>query len=1100
MKSTYLLGIGALFLFGCMTDKKKEAVLLFSTLEAKETGIHFSNDITEDYNNFFGVYNYAYNGGGVAVGDINNDGLSDIYFTGNQVEDKLYLNKGGFVFEDITQKAGIKNKTSWHNGVVMADVNADGLLDIYICKGGWKDDEKQRANLLYINKGDGQFEEKAQEYHIADAGFSMMASFFDADNDNDLDLYVMNRPANFFIGFEQVLAGRENTFPNYRDKLYINNNNQFTEQSELNGITKNFGHGLGVVTSDLDNDGNIDIYVANDYNENDYLYKNKGKGVFEESIREHTNHVAYYGMGVDVFDVNNDGLEDIFELDMSPEDYYRSKVNMPSMQVDAYAKALKSGIHRQSMHNVLQLNSASGFFSEIGQLAGVAQTDWSWSCLGADLDNDGWRDVLVTNGYKRDIWNKDVKKEFDAYTSDPSTATKPKAQIISEIVNLYPSEKLSNYAFKNNGDLSFDRSAKKWGLATPSFSNGMATADLDNDGDLDIVINNIDDKAFVYKNNSETASNNFLRIKLKGPKKNPFGLGAKATIFYNNKKQYQEFKTVRGYLSSVEPIIHFGLGVAQKIDSLLVKWPDGKSQLVHQVGANRQLDIFYKEAIFRKSKKASKDQIFKELSSEHLGIDYKHAENDYDDYNKQILLPHKLSEEGPVIKVADVNGDGLDDFFAGGAMGQSGVLFIQNQKGIFEKKEQLAFDLDKHHEDVSATFFDVDGDNDRDLYIVSGGNEEEVRSEFYRDRLYINSGKGVFRKSEFEIPIRSSGSCVIPFDMDKDGDLDLLVGGRHVPGKYPSAPESYILENTNSRFVDVTDKIAPELKKLGMVTDAAVVDLNNDGENELILVGEWMPITVFANEEGVFKNKTSEFGFEHTQGWWNCIEVNDFDKDGDLDFFVGNLGLNYKFKASQEKPFGVVASDYDKNGTFDVFLTKKINNKTVPVRGKECATQQIPSLAQKIPTFADFAKADIQTILGDNKGEELQVNMFESVYVENKSEANKYEISRLPTEAQFSTVNDFLIADFNQDGYNEVLLAGNRFGVELETTPSDASQGLMLKAKATMKGEFDVLDSNSGFSVSDNVKSLEAITINKKGASVLIGINNRKMKFYSFEK
>lgn len=1098
MKLRYILLINMVFLFACTTESEKKELTLFSSLNPEDTGIHFSNTIKENYTNFFGVYNYAYNGGGVAVGDINNDGLSDIYFTGNQVEDKLYLNKGNFVFEDITEKAGIKNKTSWHNGVVMADVNADGLLDIYICKGGWKDNEAERMNLLYINQGGAKFKEKAIEYGINDTGFSMMASFFDADNDNDLDLYVINRPANFFIDFDKVLAGRDNTFSIYKDKLYINQNNQFAEQSEIKGITKNFGHGLGLVTSDLDNDGDVDIYVANDYNENDYLYENKGKGVFKESITKHTNHVAYYGMGVDIVDINNDGLEDIFELDMSPEDYYRSKVNMPSMRVDEYTKALKAGIHRQSMHNVLQLNSTSGFFSEIGQLSGVAKTDWSWSCLGVDLDNDGWKDLLVTNGYKRDIWNKDVKKEFEKYTSDPNTAKKPKNQIIKEIVNLYPSKKLSNYAFKNKKNLSFENLAEKWGLSKPSFSNGMATADLDNDGDLDIVMNNIDDKAFVYKNNSELSKNNFLRLKLKGPVKNPYGLGVKATIFCANKKQYQEFKTVRGYLSSVEPIIHFGLGSTKKIDSLLIKWPDGKSQLLYDIPINKQMNVFYAVAVYRKEKRELKPQIFKELSSEYFGINYEHHENDYNDYSKQILLPHKLSEEGPIIQVADVNGDELSDFFVGGAKGQSGVLFIQNHKGTFDKKKQFSFDSDKHHEDVGAAFFDADGDKDLDLYVVSGGNEEAEGSEYYRDRLYINNGEGIFEKSKQQIPIKSSGSCVVPFDMDADGDLDLLIGSRHMPEKYPSAPDSFILENNNAHFIDVTAEIAPELKKLGMITDADIVDLNNDGKNELVFVGEWMPITVFVNENGIFKNRTNQFGFENTKGWWNCIKVTDFDKDGDLDFFAGNLGLNYKFKASKENPLGVVASDYDKNGTFDVFLTKKINNKTVPIRGKECATQQIPSLSKKIPTFEAFANADIQDILGeDNKGEELQVEMFESVYIENKGQNNKFKIKPLPIEAQFSIINAFIVDDFDHDGENDVLLAGNRFGVELETTPSDALQGLLLKKK-TNTNNFNAIGSISGFNISKNVTSLKLISSSLKGKAILVGINNNKLRLYSY--
>jgi len=767
----------------------------------------FNNKVAEDYNNFFGVFNYAYNGAGVAIGDINNDGLSDIYFVGNQVEDKLYLNKGGFVFEDITEKSGLKNKKAWHNGVVMADVNADGLLDIYITVGGWKENSESRKNLLYINQGNNKFVEKANSYGIADDGFSLSSSFFDMDNDNDLDLIVTNRPQKFYLTDEEVLEGKSNNL--FSDKLYENNNGFFTDVTSVKGISNNFGYGLGLVTSDMDNNGYVDFFVGNDFSENDYFYKNTSNGYFEEGVSKITNHLSYFTMGVDVVDFNNDGFEDLFTLDMSPEDYIRSKTTMASMNTDRYKFLIDNGFHNQYMNNAFHYNNGNNFFSEIAQMSEIAKTDWSWACLGADFDNDGDNDLFVTNGYKRDLWDKDATKKRDEYASKPIDAKKTPNQIIKDIVNFYPSTKLSNYMFDNIGNLKFINKSKEWGLDTPSFSNGAAYGDLDNDGDLDLVVNNIDDEAFIYKNNSDKIPNsNFLKLKLNGPKGNSNGLGAKITLFHNDSIQYQDFKTVRGYLSSVESKVHFGLGELRKVDSIKVKWLDGKSNTIFNVKVNQQLTVNYNEGKFIAKEQPKINPVFVNVTKEVVLDSISHKENNYDDYKEQILLPHKLSTLGPALAVGDVNADGLDDFYYGGANGYSGKLMLQNGEGKFIHKSINAFEKDKIYEDVDAVFFDFDGDKDLDLYVVSGGNEHIEGDDYYMDRLYENIN-GSFVRNMSLPSMKSSGSKVIPLDFDNDGDIDLFVGTRHRPRKYPLPGSSYLLENIKGKFIDVTSKVAP---------------------------------------------------------------------------------------------------------------------------------------------------------------------------------------------------------------------------------------------------------------------------------------------------
>lgn len=991
-----------------VTTSSQKASKLFKLIKPENSGVTFNNHVKENLKNYIVHFNYAYSGGGVAIGDINNDGLSDIYFSGNEVSNKLYLNKGNFKFEDITVSAGVSGGDGWHTGINIIDINHDGFLDIYICRGGYKDTDAQRKNLLFVNNGNLGFDEKAEEFGIADKGYSMQAVFFDMDNDNDLDMYLTNRPEQFFQTLEEITKGEKENNDLYRDKLYMNNNDKFQEIGLEAGITKNYGYGLGVITTDVNNDGFTDIYVTNDYEQPDYLYINQGGKSFKESIKKYTNHTSFYSMGIDIVDFNNDGLEDILTLDMVSEDYVRSKTTMATMNLDKYISLLKKGYHNQYMHNMLHLNQGNGFFSEIGQYSGISKTDWSWSCLGSDFDNDGYRDIFITNGFRRDITNKDATKKFYRYINNPAIQKNSNEQNVKNILNLYKSTKLSNYIFKNNQDLTFSKQMDTWGLNQKSFSNGAATADLDNDGDLDLVVNNLEDVAFVYENKSDTLNRNYLKIKFDGPEKNPFGIGTKIHLKYNGKTQYHDFKTTRGYLSSVEPIAHFGLSETNQIDELKIVWADGKSNILKHVSTNQLVNIKYSEAQFPSDTNIKEPALFTKTTTRDIRPSFKHSENKFDDYKDQILLPHKMSTLGPFIEVADVNGDGLEDFFVGGASGQAGRVYIQSKQGQFKWLKNAAFLSDKKHEDMGSIFVDIDNDNDLDLYVVSGGSEMPKSSDYYQDRLYINNGKGIFNRSTNLPQINSSGSCVLAKDYDADGDMDLFVAGRQIPGKYPEAPKSYWLRNDNGSFIDTTNEYAEAIKDIGMITSATWANIDDDNAEELIVVGEWMPISIFKITEKKLENITYRYGLDYTRGWWNKVVATDYDLDGDTDFIIGNLGENYKFKASKEKPFYVFANDFDNNGTNDIFLAKTVKNRLVPIRGKECSSQQLPGLNKKIKTYEGFAKSDLGTILGDKMNEAIryEAHIFSSIILENND--GKLEIKKLPKEAQFSSVNGII--------------------------------------------------------------------------------------------
>lgn len=1094
--SKILLYLCAALIAGCSPSQKEKGntldTPLFKRVLSSHSGVDFINKVEEQYDRFED-FSYLYNGGGTAIGDINNDGLQDIFFTGNEVGNRLYLNKGNLQFQDITEKANLGKTKGWHNGVVMADINGDGLLDIYVCRGGWKDPREERKNLLFINQGDLNFKEEAEIYGLADFGYSNQASFFDFDNDGDLDVYIMNRPSEFMLPIAEILKNKENPGDEHRDKLYRNDNGFFVDVSYEMGITHNFGYGLGLVIADVDRDGFTDIYVTNDYDEHDYFYINqKGKG-FKESIKSATNHISLYGMGADIMDINNDGLEDIFVTEMMPSDFKKAKISMPSMNVEGFNALVDMGFYYQYMQNTIQLNQGNRLFSEVAHLTKMDKTEWSWTILVADLNNSGHKDVFITNGYKRNIFDNDVDLRLQDFFNKNSSKYRSATDLISakgdEIINLYKPIKERNYLFENNADLNFKDVSEQWGFLEESFSNGASLGDLDNDGDLDLVINNLDDEAFIYENTSN-GTNNFLRINLQGPTKNNLGIGATIALWHNNQQQYQEFKMVRGYLSSQEPWLHFGLGQANKIDSLIVTWPGGKKQFLKDIGVNKTVTLDYADATqpSENTKKEAK-HLFSFLE-DHLGIDFMHKETNFDDYAMEPLLPHKYSQLGPGIAVGDINGDGRDDVYICGAKGQSGVLYVQGENGRFQAIDGPWQD-NAVSEEISALFFDADGDGKQDLYIVNGGNEFPAGSPFYKDRLILNKGNGQFVDASSRLPENAfSGSRATVCDFDKDGDLDIFIGERIVPQNYPVAGSGHLYENRNGTFVDVTAAMAPELLNVGLSTDAVWTDYDNDGDSDLVVVGEWMPITVFRNNGNSFeKMEPIELGLENTEGWWYSIAIGDFDNDGDMDIVAGNLGLNYKYTASVEAPFEVFSSDFDHNGRRDIILGVNYDGERFPLRGKNCSTQQMPFLNQKYRSYSEFSSATIEDIVGEEALSNAvygKAATFATTYFENQGNGT-FSQRIMPVLAQLSSVNSIQVWDFNRDGNLDLLLAGNLFTSEIETPRNDAGFGAFLEGDG--QGNFKAHYPNqSGLYLGGDVKDVKHIEVN--GASLLVATEN----------
>ena len=1072
---------------------------LFTEVPTAVTGITFENKILESEKLHYYKYLYIYIGGGVAAADFNNDGLVDLFFTSNIYHNKLFLNKGNFEFEDITIKAGIKKRIGFDTGISIVDINNDGYLDIYINRAGWFKDEKKLANMLYINNGDLTFTEQASDYGIADSNRSISSTFFDYDKDGDLDLFISNAPDDYsisskIIDFEKIKNSSKTAQLKGSDVLYQNNGNGFfTDVTKSAGISPDIGFGLHAQVGDLNNDGWLDIFVSNDFVTPDFAYLNNGDGTFTDARNDLFKHLSFYSMGSDIADINNDGLTDLMVLDMSPEDYIRSKTTMAMMSATKFDEMVANNYHHQYMHNSLQLNNGNGTYSEISNLAGVAQTDWSWSTLFADFDLDGYNDIYITNGVYRDVVDRDANNTINKLIKSQKKNLKEAS--FYEFSQMLPQQKLTNYFFKNNQNLSFENTTSTWSNAKPTFSNGAIYADLDNDGDLDIVVNNIDENATVLRNNArKNTSNNYLQIAFKGYNNNKKGIGTTVNLHLEDHSiQTRQLINNRGYLSSVSNKLHFGLGNVTHVPKLEIIWPNGDIQWIENVQSNQLLDIIYKSPL----EKQNSDTL---INNQHLfsktTFNFEHKEHLFNDYKKQLLLPHKLSQTGPAFAKSDINNDGLEDLFIGGAHGEPGQLILNLPSGEFQKKNIPSFIKDQDFEDVAACFFDADNDGDQDLYVVSGSYEFEEKSMQLQDRLYLNDGKGNFSKAVNALPkFYAAGSVVKAGDFDKDGDLDLFVGSRIIPGKYPYAPTSYLLENTNGNFKIVTDSKAPELKNIGLVTAAEWADIDNDHDLDLIVTGEWMGIEVFENNHGSFTRSNSYKTLRTNTGWWNTLKIEDIDNDGDVDIIAGNLGLNSKYHATKEQPFHVYTNDYDNNGVEDIMLTKYYKNKLVPVRGKGCTAQQMPFLKDKIKTYNEFALNDISGILGNTFESSLhhQVTEFRSgIFINNNDKT--FSFSPFPIEAQIAPINSIIFEDIDGDGFNDLLLAGNNYLSEIETTRSDAGIGVFLKGNAASNFDF-IPNQTINFYADKDTRHMTSIKTSKEQKIIIINNNSKHQAF-----
>ncbi len=1085
-------------LFSCQQIKEDK---MFSLMPTSKTGVRFKNILSETKEFNILTYGYIYNGGGVSIGDLNNDGLQDLYFTGSMVGSRLYINKGNFEFEEIAEKAGVFAAGLWNTGTTMVDINADGLLDIYVCRSAAKDDFK-RKNLLFINNGDLTFTEKAAEFGIDDAGYSTQGAFFDYDKDGDLDLYVVNHSTQEFASFSQITNNLKNRRdPAFEDRLYNNENGKFRNVSDEAGLVSNvLGFGLGIAVSDINNDNWPDIYISNDFNEQDYLYINNQDGTFSDSLEKYIGHTSHFSMGSDIADINNDGYPEIMTLDMLPEGNYRSKMVAGPDNYDKFMVLLNNGFYHQSMRNMLHLNNQGKSFSEIGQFSGVSSTDWSWASLFSDLDNDGYKDLFITNGIKRDYTNMDF---MNYAVQEKMNENKTGVEMaITDLLENMPATIEENYTYHNNGDLTFTKVNAEWGLNQKSLSNGAAYADLDNDGDMDLIVNNTDEYPFIYRNNSNIhTTNNYLKIKLKGVGKNTFGIGAKVILNAGNQTQTQEMMPTRGFQSSIDYNLVFGLGKAEQVDGITIIWPDSKVQYLSNVQINQTITLKQEDSKeIRTETEIEIPTYFTDISKDSL-ISYTHKENNYIDFKREQLLPHKLSTQGPKMTTGDVNGDGLEDIFVGGAKGSPGELLLQRTKSGFTKAS-ADFDADSESEDVEGLFFDADNDGDLDLYVVSGSNEFDLDAPELQDRLYLNNGRGGFIKNTTSLPpMAVSGSCVIDIDFDNDGDQDLFVGGRGVPGQYPIASRSYILENDGKgNFKDITASVSKELESPGMVTDAIWTDFNADGKSDLMLVGEFMAIRAFENTGGQLVELKADSGLADSQGWWNSIASDDFDNDGDMDYIVGNFGLNSQLKASPKEPVQIYYKDFDGNGSLDPILTSYIMGESYPVFSKDDLLGQLSGLKRKYVNYSDYADQKITDVFTSEELSDvgiLEAKNFATSYVENLGN-NRFKVSPLPAPAQFAPIYGILIQDFNTDGHLDVILAGNFFGTRVKYGRYDANKGLLLLGNG--KGSFEpVTTQESGLNIDGEVRDITSLKLADGKELILFARNDMGVKTYEVQ-
>jgi ASPIC and UnbV/FG-GAP-like repeat len=1115
---------GIFFVSSCTLKKT-----LFDEISSENSGIHFNNLIVEnDSINPLDLTN-IYNGGGVGIGDFNRDGLPDIYFTGNTVSNKLYLNKGDFKFEDITSAAGVEGEGKWCRGVAVVDINNDGWPDIYVCA-TIRNNPEQRRNLLYINQGLDKngiphFKEMAREYGLGDTLYSTMAAFFDYDNDGDLDMYLVvnNIPKGYNANVYKPII-TDGSFPS-TGRLYRNDWNDslkhpvFTDVSKQAGITtEGFGH--DVTIADINHDGWKDIYVSNDFLGDDILYINNHDGTFTNKVKSYFKHTSANGMGQDIEDINNDGLADVVELDMDPPDNYRKKLFQGPNNYRSYQNTEYFGYQYQYARNSLQLNQGprvngndsigDPVFSEIGYYSGIEATDWSWTPLVADFDNDGYRDIIITNGYPKDVNDHDF---INFRTQATNLASKK--MILSQI----PQIKIHSFAFRNNKDLTFSDVSGDWGLMAPSFSNGAAYADLDNDGDLDLIVNNIDDEAHIYRNMSRERDpdhHHFLQIQFAGDSSNKNGIGAWAELHYDGgKQQVYENTPYRGYLSTIQDIAHFGLGNRSIVDSVIIKWPNGKMQLLRNVKANQSLLVDIKNAdinySFEKDSFAS-GSLFKDVTDS-VGIHFIQEERDYIDFNIQKLLPHKFSEYGPSIAVGDMDGNGLEDMIVGGSAFHSAQMFLQQPDGRFIQKALLPEEISKNKlaDDLQLLLFDADGDGDLDLYIASGGYENEHNDPAYQDKLYINDGKGNFKLDSNALPKNfTSKFCVRAADFNHDGKMDLFISGRVDPGNYPKPVSSFIYRNDSKdgqvKFTDVTPVVAKDLVNVGMICDALWTDFDNDGWMDLVLAGEWMPVTFLKNDHGVFKNVTEGTGIANQSGWWNSIVAGDFDNDGRIDYVVGNLGKNSFYRASDEYPMRVYAKDFDKNGIYDMIPSLYLPDvngkmKEFPAQGRDDLLKQINAVRKKFPTYKSYAVAEMSQVLTDDERKGaliLTANNLQTCLFHNEGNG-RFTMIPLPAEAQFSAINGMVAEDFDGDGNLDLVMNGNDFGTEPNVGRYDALNGLYLKGDGN--GKFAPLSIlQSGIFIPGNGKALVKLQSARGKCLLAAGQNRGSLKVFQLKK
>lgn len=1076
-----------------------ETDTLFSQVPASHSNVWFQRDLQFDPQDITGL---GAGGKGIAIGDINGDGLADLFFTGGAEKSKLYLNKGDFVFEDITERAGIfdKKDRGETTSATMADVNGDGLLDIYLLKAGLEGNvDGSRfsdfgANLLFINNGDLTFTERSAQYNLNVIGPSRAATFFDYDNDGDLDVYILNLPD----------PGRSFNFEYYRkppklewysDKLFENQDNYFVDVTESAGILFERNIGQSVSVADVNRDGWLDVFVANDFFGRNFLYINNGDKTFTERSREFFKVSSMSAMGSDFADINNDGYLDLFVGEMMPEGNYRQKLNLVPFSLEVYNNMEREAM-QQYTRNTLYLNNEGSDYAEIGLFAGVEATEWSWGSVFGDFDNDGFQDLFVANGIKRDMTNMDFIRS--QYGEDISSSADPEKPMGVSATTQIPSVRTHNYMFRNEGSLKFADMSETWGFAQPVHTRGAAYADLDNDGDLDLVINNVDTIPFIYRNNSQEGSGHYLRLKLEGNNSNSHGLGTTVVVYQQGKMQVQQLTNTRGFSSTCEPIIHFGFSSAATIDSVQVNWLGGGVQQLYNIEPNQLLTVKQTNGLpAQLAMKLHSATMFEDVTNQ-LGIGFKHQESAINDFKNHRLLHRVLTTEGPSIAVGDVNGDGLDDFFIGGAKGQSGVLYFQKRDGSFAPAGSQPWQAAAGSENTGALFFDADGDNDLDLYLASGSSEFEDGSPDLMDKLYLNNGKGSFTLSRDGLPtMLSSSSCVIAGDYDNDGDLDLFIGGRYQQGSYPYPGKSYLLQNNNGVFKDVTNQV-PGLSQVGMVTAAVWTDFDNDNDLDLILVGEWMPVTLFENHlsEG-FKKLENIKGLENSNGWWNDIVAADFDQDGNVDYVLGNLGENSIFKASRDAAVALEAADFDGNGTIDPVVFRTMDGVAVPFANRDLFCSQMPVFNNLYYNFERYAKASKQTVFGDTQPDSvysLKATELRSCYLRNDGN-NSFTLKPLPYQAQLSPVNCIGHLDVNKDGHLDIILAGNSRTNHFEYGPTFGFKGLILLGDG--KGNFTALPpGKSGLALPGEARAITQLKGADGNVLLLIANNNDSIQAF----